>query len=126
MLLGVAEDRRDGNVFCPQHRDQPVHPKRVAEQFRAITWKAGVPHVHLHDYRRAFGTRMVMEDQVTVFELMKLMRHRDIKTTLKYYLHLDTQSITGNIRRRKAEERGESGNRSGNTATETGALLPVS
>ena len=125
MLLAVPEDQREGKVFQPQHRDQPVHPKRVAEQFRLITEKAGVPHVHLHDYRRAFGTRMVMEDQVTVFELMKLMRHRDIKTTLKYYLHLDAQAITGNIRRRRAEKQGQSGAKCGATAEGNGELLRV-
>ena len=84
-----------------------------------------MPHVHLHDYRRAFGTRMVMGEEVTVFELMKLMRHRDIKTTLKFYLHLDAQTITGNIRRRRTEKRGQSGNKAGNKAAENGDLLPV-
>ena len=68
---------------------------------------------------------MVMGEEVTVFELMKLMRHRDIKTTLKYYLHLDAQAIRGNIRRRRTEKRGESGNKVCNTAEGNGALLRI-
>ena len=62
--------------------------------------------------------------RIMVFELMKPMRHRNIKTTLKYYLHLDAQAVTGNIRRRRVERRGESG--AGCGATATGAFLPVS
>ncbi len=126
MLLAVPEDRREGKVFRPWHGAQSIGVNRVGVLFRRITEEAGVPHVNLHDYRRAFGTRMVMEEEVTVFELMKLMRHRDIKTTLKFYLHLDAQAITGNLRRRRAEKRGESGNKVGNKAAENGVFLGVS
>ena len=126
MLLAVPEDRREGKVFRLLYRTQPLGFDRVAILFGEITEKAGVPQVHFHDYRRAFGTRMVMEEEATVFELMKLMRHKDIKTTLKYYLHLDAQAITGNLRRRRTGKRGESGNRSGNKAAENAVILGVS
>ena len=125
LLLSVPEDQREGHVFRPWFHRQPLSMNRVERLFRKITVAAGVPHVNLHDYRRAFGTRMVMEDQVTVFELMKLMRHRKIETTLKFYLHLDAQAITGNIRRRRTEKRAGSGNEVGNIAAENG-LFPGS
>lgn len=118
MLLAVPEDQREGKVFRLGGDGQPIGQNRAGKVFGRITAKAGVPHVLCHGYRRAFGTRMVMEEQVTVFELMKLMRHRDIKTTLKFYLHLDAQTITGNIRRRRTEKRAESGNKVGNEAVE--------
>jgi len=123
MLLAVPEDQREGKVFRPGYRTQTVGHDRVAILFRQIAEEAGAPHVHFHDYRRAFGTRMVMEEEVTVFELMKLMRHKDIKTTLKYYVHLDAQAITGNLRRRREERRAGSGNRNGNTVAANAVFL---
>ncbi|MHC4407032.1 MAG: tyrosine-type recombinase/integrase [Planctomycetota bacterium] len=52
----------------------------------------------MHDFRRAFGTRWARAG-CPVFHLMKLMRHRNIATTQKFYLHLDAQHITGDLRR---------------------------
>jgi integrase/recombinase XerD len=41
----------------------------------------------LHDLRRTFGTEM--SHKVNAFELQRLMRHEDIRTTQKYYLFID-------------------------------------
>lgn len=42
-------------------------------------------HYTLHDFRRTFGTEMAKT--VKPFELKRLMRHKDLKTTLSYYVN---------------------------------------
>lgn len=44
-----------------------------------------------HDLRRAFGTRWALRVKPPV--LMQMMRHSDIKTTMKYYVSLDHDDI---------------------------------
>lgn len=44
-----------------------------------------------HDFRRTFGTRWSKE--LKPFELKKIMRHKDLKTTDKYYVHSDLIEI---------------------------------
>lgn len=48
-----------------------------------------------HDLRRTFGTRWSY--RVQPLTLQKLMRHKDIKTTLKYYVHQDLEKITEEV-----------------------------
>jgi len=45
----------------------------------------------LHDIRRTFGTRM--SKKLMPNELMKVMRHADIKVTMRHYIVTDMQSI---------------------------------
>jgi integrase len=61
-------------------------PDWVSRKFGQVAKKAGLK-ITLHDLRRSFGSRnaAVVPAQV----LQKLMRHKSIETTLKYYLDLD-------------------------------------
>lgn len=61
---------------------------------RALT-KLNLPKYKIHDIRRTFGSKYA--SQLTPIELMKVMRHRDIKTTLKHYIKLDLQQITSKM-----------------------------
>jgi integrase len=44
-----------------------------------------------HDLRRAFGLRWAM--QVMPVVLQKMMRHKDISTTMKYYVHVSSTQV---------------------------------
>lgn len=44
-----------------------------------------------HDFRRTFGTRW--SKLLKSFELNKIMRHRDLSTTDKYYVHNEIDEI---------------------------------
>ncbi|MFZ1291065.1 MAG: site-specific integrase [Melioribacteraceae bacterium] len=44
-----------------------------------------------HDFRRTFGTRWSKE--LKPFELKKIMRHNDLRTTDKYYIHNELNEI---------------------------------
>ncbi len=48
-------------------------------------------HATAHDFRRTFGTRTAL--RVHPFVLKHLMRHKDIQTTMRYYLSLDSDEI---------------------------------
>jgi integrase len=48
-----------------------------------------------HDIRRAFGSRWAL--LVPPVVLQKMMRHRNIETTLKYYIGLDVSNIGASI-----------------------------
>ena len=52
-------------------------------------------HATAHDFRRSFGTRW--SKRVRTPELQKLMRHSDIKTTLKYYVDQDADDINESL-----------------------------
>ena len=70
-----------------------------------------------HDYRRAFGTRW--SKRVMPAVLRRLMRHKDISTTLKYYVDQDAEDIAADLWKAYRQ-----GNNSGNTAPEN-ALIPA-
>ncbi len=84
LLEATPEGERHGRVFpIPQSLD------RVGVLMSAIGRKAGVvvdeeteKPATAHDYRRAFGTRW--SKRVMPAVLRRLMRHKDIGTTLKY------------------------------------------
>ena len=44
-----------------------------------------------HDFRRTFGTRW--SKQLKPFELKKIMRHKELRTTDKYYVHSDIDEV---------------------------------
>ena len=48
-----------------------------------------------HDYRRAFGTRWAK--RVMPPQLKRLMRHKDINTTLKYYIDEDVEDLAEDL-----------------------------
>jgi integrase/recombinase XerD len=54
--------------------------------------RLNLPQYSIHDLRRKFGT-MMAEKGLTPYELQKLMRHQNIRTTMQYYINIDLQSI---------------------------------
>jgi len=50
-----------------------------------------IPKYTIHDIRRTFGSKYA--DRLMPIELMKLMRHKDITTTLRYYVNMQMTDI---------------------------------
>jgi integrase len=48
-----------------------------------------------HDFRRSFGTRWAR--RVMPAELMMLMRHADVETTMKYYVDIDSDNVAAGL-----------------------------
>ena len=59
---------------------------------------AAVKRVDGHDLRRAYGLRLARAG-VSPYELQKLMRHADIKTSMEFYIDLSHEDIAANLHR---------------------------
>lgn len=57
-------------------------------------WK-DIPKYTIHDIRRTFCSKYA--SKLTPIELMKLARHKDITTTLKFYVNLDVNAIADKL-----------------------------
>ena len=104
-LMETPEDQRTGPVFqmAGRRRGQPTRPMphRVSEICSEIGQKAGVrvyvdprdpakvKYASAHDLRRAFGERWAA--RLMPAQLMELMRHESIETTLRFYVGTDAQ-----------------------------------
>ena len=104
-LMETPETDRTGPVFplIGRRRGQPVRPlpHRVSELVSEIGRKAGVrvyvdpknpekvKYASAHDLRRAFGERWAA--RLMPAQLMELMRHESIETTLRFYVGTDAQ-----------------------------------
>ena len=104
LLNGVPVGKRRGPIFyIPKTRgDGQIsfgQTKKVISLFgekalirTGVNPRTGNPQTaSAHDLRRSFGTRMAKEVMPAV--LKELMRHKDLKTTMKYYAHLSTENI---------------------------------
>jgi integrase len=125
LLEATPPDQRHGRVF-----PIPLSARRVGALVSAIGRKAGVvvdeetgKPATAHDYRRAFGTRW--SKRVMPAVLKRLMRHKDIGTTLKYYVDQDVEDIATDLWAAYRKS-GTSGNTLGNTAQENPIIPAVS
>jgi integrase len=112
-------DQRRGVVFpLPKRRDrQGRHPSGkywVSRTVCAIGRAAGIivdtrhgtKYASAHDLRRSFGERWAL--RVMPQELMDLMRHESVETTLRYYVGRNAQQTASRLWQ-------QFGNKSGNT-----------
>jgi integrase len=128
-LLQTPETERVGRVFgMPSLRDgQPIGSARVGAILERIGKKAGVvvnrdpqtgkvKFASAHDLRRSFGTRWASRVRTPV--LMRLLRHRNIATTMRYYVSLEADEVGAELYAKHP-----AGNTSGNSCPEN-ALVP--
>ena len=66
--------------------------RKTAKENDAAKMKFATAHDVL---RRSFGSRWAK--RVTLAILKRLMRHEDVKTTLKYYVDLDSDDIAAEL-----------------------------
>jgi integrase len=92
MLLAIPADRRTGSIFPliglkgellvdGQHISRVIC--MIGKAAGVVVDKASGKFASAHDLRRAFGVRWA--SRVMPADVMKLMRHADISTTMKYY-----------------------------------------
>ena len=109
-LLKTAPSQRQG-LICPlfgECKSRPGEPftsangagkvmSRIGESTGIVTGRRrGLPsYASTHDLRRTFGTKWAL--MVKPLTLKCLMRHVDISTTLKYYVHLSTEDIAKDV-----------------------------
>ena len=97
---------RDGFVFSPEPR-RPNHKRleagHVGKVISEIGKQSGVvvdPHggktASAHDLRRSFGSRWA--PRVMPSDLMVMMRHQSISTTMAFYVSTDADSMARRLR----------------------------
>lgn len=109
-LERTPEHERRGRVFRPEHIKRPgtsYDLKSTSAIISAMGRLAGIKvHVYAHkddkikyasahDLRRSFGTRWA--PKVKPATLQVLMRHRNILTTLGYYVELDADDVADEL-----------------------------
>jgi integrase len=101
LLEETPEGERTGPVFRLKGRRGRYRDWEVSKIVSKIGKKAGVKvyvsprnpdrvkYASAHDLRRAFGVRWAA--RLTTTQLMELMRHESIETTLRFYVGTDAQ-----------------------------------
>ncbi len=101
LLDGTPERERTGPVFCLEGRLGHYREWQVSKIVSKIGKAAGVKvyvnpkdpekvkYASAHDFRRAFGVRWAA--RLMPAQLMELMRHESIETTLRFYVGTDAQ-----------------------------------
>jgi integrase len=98
-LLATPEPERTGPVFkCVQrHKSKQVSKigSRIGKRANVVVDKAKDRYATCHDLRRSFGTRWAAK--VLPIVLKQLMRHSSLETTMKYYVHLDSDDLAAGL-----------------------------
>lgn len=83
-FLQTFPDKHTGKLFN--------YSKDGLDFFNRALKRLNLPAYSIHDLRRKFGTTLA-EKGLTPYELQKLMRHQNIRTTMQYYINIDLQNI---------------------------------
>lgn len=105
LVKSVPEKERTGPVFDPppirMRGDGGLVPDQVGRTITKIGKKAGVKvsekggkvkYASAHDLRRSFASRLAMK--IPAQQLMQMMRHESIETTLKFYVGQDADTLS--------------------------------
>lgn len=96
LLDSTSPEDRYGLVFMPggYTRDKVVRVVSAIGTAASVRVGGG-KHATAHDLRRSFGTRWSTKARPAV--LQKLMRHRDIKTTMEFYVSHEADDIADEL-----------------------------
>jgi len=87
------------HITCPSvvitRNGSPPNQRFAQKEFRQAVERAGLPHFTVHDMRHTFGTTLAANG-VGVRDLMALLGHSDIKTTM-VYLHASPDRMAGAV-----------------------------
>lgn len=112
------EDRRGLVAPVLGERLEPVKWLEISRGISAIGKAAGVlvnelgKYASAHDLRRAFGTEWALK--VRPITLQRMMRHKHISTTLKFYVGLDSADVGAELWKEVSREKSRKGSQCGN------------
>lgn len=97
LLESTPEPDRHGPVFplIGRKGNRIRGQNTISRHIKAIATRAST-NVTAHDFRRAFGTRWAQRVLPPV--LQQLMRHANLATTMKYYVHLTAADVSTALR----------------------------
>jgi integrase len=120
LLERTPEAERIGRVFktIPSVDSAGRVVSAIGKAAKVIVDEATDKPATAHDYRRAFGTRW--SKLVMPATLKRLMRHKEIGTTMKYYVQTEAEDVADDLWAAfNKTEQGRAGNTLGNTSRKT-------
>jgi site-specific recombinase XerD len=93
-LAALSPRHPDARVFCSD-QGLPLDSNRVRASMRFGIRVSGVPRIRFHDLRHSFASMLVMND-VSLYQVQKLLGHRNHKTTQRY-AHLSPNAQAGAV-----------------------------
>jgi site-specific recombinase XerD len=84
-----------GYVFCNRKGDM-IKADKLKKAFRKAVKESGIDHFRFHDLRHTFATRLVQAG-VDLYQVSKLLGHKDISTTQRYAHHY-SESLRDGVR----------------------------
>ena len=109
VFLATPQDQRQGFVFdlsaevTPEGKNRD--DKNTSRKISAMGEAAGIvvcekkgKFASCHDIRDTFGTWMASKG-ISPYELQRMMRHADLKTTMEFYVDVQAQDMNANIRK---------------------------
>lgn len=80
----LNEIKKDG--FNHNYKEQILgySPTEIMSFLPDLCDYSGIPRYTFHDIRRTFATNLV-SNKISIFDAMKLLRHKQVETTLKFY-----------------------------------------
>jgi integrase len=89
IILNIKKKQDNPYVFCGEKPG--AHLVAIQKTWQRIRKKANIPDVRIHDLRHSFASFMI-KNGVTLFEVSKLLGHKDIRTTMRY-LHMTNREL---------------------------------
>ena len=95
LLKKRAGDGMSGYVFCNRNGDM-IKADKLKKAFRKAVKESGIDHFRFHDLRHTFATRLVQAG-IDLYQVSKLLGHKDISTTQRYAHHY-SESLRDGVR----------------------------
>lgn len=92
----IDSDRSNSYLF-PNPNSKTGYITDIQKQFKRALKKAGIEDFHFHDLRHTFATRL-LHNGVNVYEIMLLLGHSDLKTTLRYLGLRDERDLSSAVK----------------------------
>jgi len=104
LLVQMFKERDRGTDWVFPSNSKTGHLTEVRRTFSSIMKEAGIEGVRIHDLRRTTAS-ILAESGATPFELMKILNHKDMRSTIVYTRLADTTiARTSEIAAQKIEE----------------------
>ncbi len=86
LLKGLQNSAPEDAYLLTGKRTIPMEPRTLQYRFKAFLKNHGLKSHHFHALRHTFATRSI-EKGFDAKSLSEMLGHRDVKTTLKLYVH---------------------------------------
>ena len=73
-------------------------PDTITHKFREYYIKAGIENANVHSLRKTFGSLLIQSGKTDLYTISKLLGHRGLKTTERYYVDLLDENYHSSVK----------------------------